>query len=48
MTTGAKLLFNFLLVFSVVMGSGLGRLILLGHVSLGGKGLDSGKTDSIN
>lgn len=48
MTIGAKLLFNLLLAFSVVMGSGLGRLILLDHISLGGKGLDPGKTDLIN
>lgn len=46
MTIGAKLLFNFLLVFSVVMGSGLGRL--LDPVSLGVKKLDPGKTDLIN
>lgn len=43
MTIGAKLLFNLLLAFSVVMGSGLGRLILLDHISLGAKGLDPGK-----
>lgn len=48
MTIGAKLLFNFLLVFSVVMGSGLGGLTLLDHVSLGAKKLDPGKTDLIN
>lgn len=48
MTIGAKLLFNLLLAFSVVMGSGLGRLILSDHISLGAKGLDPGKTDLIN